>query len=38
MRTTGLDLDPAVLDALVTQTVEHAVRVELEQQARTRLS
>jgi hypothetical protein len=33
----GLDLDPAVLDGLVTQTVEHAGRVELEQQARTRL-
>jgi anion-transporting ArsA/GET3 family ATPase len=33
----GLDLDPAVLDGLVTQTVEHAVRVELEQQARARL-
>ena len=35
--TAGLDLDPAVLDGLVTQAVEHAVRVELEQQARTRL-
>jgi anion-transporting ArsA/GET3 family ATPase len=35
--TAGLDLDPAVLDGLVTQTVEHAVRVELEQQARARL-
>ncbi|MGH4020821.1 MAG: ArsA-related P-loop ATPase [Pseudonocardiaceae bacterium] len=33
----GLDLDPAVLDGLVTETVEHAVRTDAEQQARARL-
>jgi anion-transporting ArsA/GET3 family ATPase len=34
----GLDLDPAVLDGLVAETVEHAVRVEAEQQARAKLA
>ncbi|MGH3813814.1 MAG: ArsA-related P-loop ATPase [Pseudonocardiaceae bacterium] len=34
----GLDLDPAVLDGLVAETVEHAVRVEAEQQARVKLA
>jgi hypothetical protein len=34
----GLDLDPAVLDGLVAETVEHAVRVDAEQQARGRLA
>ncbi|MGH4017316.1 MAG: ArsA-related P-loop ATPase [Pseudonocardiaceae bacterium] len=34
----GLDMDPAVLDGLVAETVEHAVRVDAEQQARTKLS
>ncbi|MGH3755974.1 MAG: ArsA-related P-loop ATPase [Pseudonocardiaceae bacterium] len=33
-----LDLDPAVLDGLVAETVEHAVRVEAEQQARAKLT
>ncbi|MBV9161939.1 MAG: ATPase [Pseudonocardiales bacterium] len=34
----GLDLDSAVLDGLVAETVEHAVRVDAEQQARARLA
>jgi anion-transporting ArsA/GET3 family ATPase len=34
----GLDLDPAVLDGLVAETVEHALRVEAEQQARIKLA
>jgi len=34
----GLDLDPAVLDGLVAETVEHAMRVDAEQQARARLA
>jgi hypothetical protein len=34
----GLDLDPTVLDGLVTETVEHAVRVDAEQQARGKLA
>ncbi|HEX2290685.1 MAG TPA: ATPase, partial [Pseudonocardiaceae bacterium] len=34
----SLDLDPAVLDGLVAETVEHAVRVDAEQQARTKLA
>jgi hypothetical protein len=34
----GLDLDPAVFDGLVAETVEHAVRVDAEQQARGRLA
>jgi hypothetical protein len=34
----GLDLDPAVLDGLVAETVEHAVRVDAEQQARVKLA
>jgi hypothetical protein len=34
----GLDLDPAVLDGLVAETVEHAVRADAEQQARIRLA
>ena len=34
----GLDLEPAVLDGLVAETVEHAVRVEAEQQARAKLA
>ncbi|MGH3918515.1 MAG: ArsA-related P-loop ATPase [Pseudonocardiaceae bacterium] len=34
----GLDLAPAVLDGLVAETVEHAVRVEAEQQARVKLA
>ncbi|MFN2496546.1 MAG: ArsA-related P-loop ATPase [Pseudonocardiaceae bacterium] len=34
----GLDLDPAVLDGLVAETVEHAVRVDAEQQARAKLA
>ncbi len=33
----GLELEPDVLDGLVTETVEHAVRVDAEQQARSRL-
>jgi anion-transporting ArsA/GET3 family ATPase len=34
----GLDLDSAVLDGLVAETVEHAMRVAAEQQARSRLA
>lgn len=34
----GLDLEPAVLDGLVAETVEHAVRLEAEQQARAKLA
>jgi hypothetical protein len=34
----GLDLDAAVLDGLVAETVEHALRVDAEQQARARLA
>jgi len=34
----GLELDMAVLDGLVAETVEHAVRVGAEQQARTKLA
>ncbi len=34
----GLHLSPAVLDGLVAETVEHAVRVEAEQQARAKLA
>ncbi len=34
----GLELDPAVLDGLVAETVEHAVRADAEQQARIRLA
>ncbi|MGH3769744.1 MAG: ArsA-related P-loop ATPase [Pseudonocardiaceae bacterium] len=34
----GLDLDPAVLDGLVAETMEHAMRVAAEQQARVRLA
>ncbi|MDQ3762725.1 MAG: ATPase [Actinomycetota bacterium] len=34
----GLDLDSAVLDGLVAETVEHALQVEAEQQARSRLA
>ncbi len=34
----GLDLDPAVLDGLVAETLEHAVRVDAEQQARIKLA
>jgi hypothetical protein len=34
----GLDLDPGVLDGLVAETVEHALRVDAEQQARARLA
>ncbi|HEU0086895.1 MAG TPA: ArsA-related P-loop ATPase [Pseudonocardiaceae bacterium] len=34
----GLDLDPAVLDGLVAETVEHAVRVDAERQTRTKLA
>jgi anion-transporting ArsA/GET3 family ATPase len=34
----GLDLDPAVLDGLVAETMEHAARTEAEQQARSRLA
>jgi len=37
LETAGLDLGAGVLDGLVTETVEHAMRVELEQQARARL-
>ncbi len=33
----GLELEPDVLDGLVTETVEHAVRVDAELQARSRL-
>jgi anion-transporting ArsA/GET3 family ATPase len=38
LRAAGLNLDLAVLDGLVAETVEHAVRVEAEQQARARLA
>ena len=34
----GLDLDDAVLDGLVAETVEHSMRVDAEQQARARLA
>jgi anion-transporting ArsA/GET3 family ATPase len=34
----GVDLDTAVIDGLVTETVEHAMRVHAEQQARARLA
>ena len=34
----GLDLDPAVLDGLVAETMDHALRVDAEQQARIRLT
>ncbi|MGA9692393.1 MAG: ATPase, partial [Pseudonocardiaceae bacterium] len=34
----GLDLDPAVLDGLVAETVEHAMRVDAERHARARLA
>jgi hypothetical protein len=34
----GLELDPAVLDGLVAETVEHAVRADAEAQARVRLA
>ena len=34
----SLELDPAVLDGLVAETVEHAVRVDAEQHARIRLA
>jgi hypothetical protein len=34
----GLDLEPAVLDGLVAETVEHALRVDAERHARTRLA
>ncbi|MGH3885959.1 MAG: ATPase, partial [Pseudonocardiaceae bacterium] len=34
----GLGLDPAVLDGLVAETVEHAVRVDAEHQARAKLA
>lgn len=34
----GLDLDPTVLDGLVAETVEHAIRVGTELQARARLA
>jgi anion-transporting ArsA/GET3 family ATPase len=34
----GLHLDPAVLEGLVAETVEHAMRVEAELQARSRLA
>ncbi|HEY3895180.1 MAG TPA: ArsA-related P-loop ATPase [Pseudonocardiaceae bacterium] len=34
----SLELDPAVLDGLVAETVEHAVRVDAEQHARARLA
>jgi anion-transporting ArsA/GET3 family ATPase len=34
----GLNLDPAVLDGLVAETVEHAGRVDAEQQARAKLA
>ncbi|MPZ64596.1 MAG: ATPase [Pseudonocardiaceae bacterium] len=33
----GLELEPDVIDGLVAETVEHAVRVDAEQQARSRL-
>ncbi|HEY6424460.1 MAG TPA: ArsA-related P-loop ATPase [Pseudonocardiaceae bacterium] len=34
----GLDLDPAVLDGLVAETAEHAMRVDLERAARAKLA
>ncbi|GDY30711.1 ArsA-related P-loop ATPase [Gandjariella thermophila] len=34
----GLELDPACLDGLVDETVEHAVRVQVEQQARQQIA
>ncbi|HEX2301656.1 MAG TPA: ArsA-related P-loop ATPase [Pseudonocardiaceae bacterium] len=34
----GLDMEPSVIDGLVAETVEHAVRVEAEQQARAKLA
>ncbi|MGH3830581.1 MAG: ArsA-related P-loop ATPase [Pseudonocardiaceae bacterium] len=34
----GLELDSAVLEGLVTETVEHAVRVDAERQARAKLA
>jgi Anion-transporting ATPase len=34
----GLDLDPTVLDGLVAETMDHALRVDAEQQARIRLA
>ncbi|MGH3772129.1 MAG: ArsA-related P-loop ATPase [Pseudonocardiaceae bacterium] len=34
----GLDLDSAVIEGLVAETVEHAVRVDAERQARARLA
>jgi anion-transporting ArsA/GET3 family ATPase len=34
----GLDMEPAVIDGLVAETVEHAARVEAEQQARAKLA
>jgi hypothetical protein len=34
----GLDLDPGVLDGLVAETVEHAIRVDAELAARARLA
>jgi anion-transporting ArsA/GET3 family ATPase len=36
--TAGLDLEPAMLNGLVAETVEHAVRVDAEQQARVKLA
>jgi anion-transporting ArsA/GET3 family ATPase len=38
LRAAGLDLDPAVLEGLVAEAVEHAVRVDAEQQARVKLA
>ena len=38
LRAAGLDLDAAVVDGLVTETVEHAMRMHAEQQARARLA
>jgi anion-transporting ArsA/GET3 family ATPase len=38
LRAAGLKLGSAVLDGLVAETVEHAVRVEAEQQARAKLA
>ena len=37
LRAAGLDLDEDTLDGLVDETVEHAIRVRLEQQARAHL-
>lgn len=34
----GLDMEPSVVDGLVAETVEHAARVDAEQQARARLA